>query len=120
MRHITLTGLTLFISLIATSASAVTFGYSGSGTFINPDPDPNIDPNLVLSGVGTSTITYGTGSSSLQFVAEQDAASPTAALLGAGDILKLGEFNFTNASNTVGSSLTGITLDMGLSQCDLQ
>ncbi len=124
MHQIMLTGLALFISLIATSASAVTFGYSGSGTFSSPDPsnvpaDPNYDPGVILNGIGTSTITYGSGSSSLQFVAEQDAASPTLALLVAGDTLKLGEFNYTNGTSAQGTSLNGVSLDMGLSQCDL-
>ncbi len=125
MHHIVLAGFTLLISLIGTSASAVTFGYTGSGTFTNPDPDPSTDPAIVVSGIGSSAISYGTGGSTLSFTGQQDVlgvggvTSVPNALLGAGDILRLGEFNFSNASNGNGTVIEGITLDMGLSQCDL-
>jgi hypothetical protein len=77
-----------------------------AGTFNSPSPTC---PPATCSGIGTSSINWGTGSpGGLSFTGA--AFSPQV-----GAAFKIGTINYTNGSTTVGSALDGISLDIALS-----
>lgn len=78
---------------------------SATATFNTPSPTC---PPATCSGIGTSSIAWGTGSpGGMSFTGASFAPK-------VGDAFKLGTLSYTNGATTVGSALDGISLDIAL------
>lgn len=79
---------------------------TSAGQFLNPTPTC---PPATCSGIGSNTVTWGTGDpGSLTFT--EAAYAPKV-----GDLFKVGILTFSNGSTTIGSEITGIDLDIAMS-----